>query len=146
MFSEAKNSVSLTESRRTFFEFGGLNHKPMDHFIPLSTAITLTTRYRSNRELVLVPAHRQKNVLPVSETFDRAAIESLLAKRGCASVRVYYGMDDQLRVHAVLVPADAQGNDILPNTAAAGDREADGIVERGQRCPDICYEGSPLNP
>lgn len=118
----------------------------MNHFITLQEAIEMTTLYRQEHENILKPAYQNQNVLARSEAFDRAAFETLLAKNGCAGLRIYYGMDAQLKVHAIIVPIDVNGNDILPlQNLTSGEEEGDDIAERGLRCPDICPTDSPLN-
>lgn len=118
----------------------------MSHNIPLTNAAEMTLRYRQNREAILAPAFQNKNLLPLSETFDRAAIESLLAKPGCTALRIYYGMDTELKLHAVLVASDASNKDILP-AAEAGSAlpDDDDTIELSIRCPPTCPDPSPLN-
>ncbi len=117
----------------------------MNHFITLQEAIDMTTLYRQESENILKPAYQHQNILARSEAFDRAAFDTLLAKNGCAGLRIYYGMDAQLKVHAIIVATDANGNDILPAATVAAEDGEDDIVERGIRCPDICPTDSPLN-
>ncbi len=115
------------------------------HFISLQTAIDMTDLYRSEKENILDAAYRHQGILALSETFNRAAIDALLNEQGCAGIRIYYGMDEGLKVHAILVAVDENNADILPTQVAmlqGGDKV---IVEEGQRCPDICPPGSVLN-
>ncbi|MFT3982225.1 MAG: hypothetical protein QM687_17275 [Ferruginibacter sp.] len=112
------------------------------HFISLQTAIDMTSRYRSNSELILDSAYRGRAIFPLNETFHRDAIESLLAIEGCAAVRIYYGMDETEKVHAVLVPVNENNEDILPFSKTNTDPA---IVEVGQRCPPSCPPQSELN-
>lgn len=66
----------------------------------------------------------------------------MTAVPGCAGVRIYYGMDAALQVHAMLVATDIIGVDILPASANSKAIPASGgdppIVEEGQRCPPEC--------
>lgn len=117
----------------------------MNHFISLQEAIDMTSLYRQESENILKPAYQNQNILARSEAFDRAAFDTLLAKNGCAGLRIYYGMDAQLKVHAIIVPTDANGNDILPSQTLTSTEDGDDIAERGIRCPDICPTESPLN-
>ena len=105
--------------------------------ISLQTAIDMTTLYRANR-----PAN-----FPISETFELAAIQKLLAVEGCEFIRVYYGMKENMEMDAILVAANADGDDILPATAKASTlTDDDGvIIEDGFRCPPACPKSSPLN-
>ena len=106
------------------------------HEISLPTAIDMTTRYRANRPFNF----------PICETFGVDAIDKLLATEGCAFLRVYYGMKANNEVDAILVAADAGGEDILP-VAASMDLTSDDpvILEDGFRCPENCPPESPLN-
>jgi len=113
------------------------------HFISLSTAITMTRQYRENYQELLTPSTQSQDVLPLSETFNRAAFDALLANTACEGIRIYYGMDENLKIHAILVGVDESNNDILPG--ALNETEPADIVERGQRCPDVCPPASPLN-
>lgn len=114
------------------------------HFITLQQAIDMTSRYRTNRETILATSYQNQNILALSETFNKADIETLLAKTGCAGLRCYYGMDESLKVHAIIVAVNSDGEDMLPSGQNALTTTGD-IVEEGQRCPDICPAASPLN-
>ena len=125
----------------------------MSHFISLERAIEMTTLFRKNRDSILVEGSRGQNILPISETFDRAAFDVLLAQPGCAGIRMYYGMDETLKVHIISVGVNASNQDLLAFEGAQVQTAADGntepgstIVEAGVRCPTDCGEPSPLNP
>jgi hypothetical protein len=132
----------------------------MDHFISIEQAIRMTTTFRENKESILLPQYKGLDILPNAETFDRAAFDSVLAQTGCEKLRIYYGMDTELKVHAIIVGVNAENTDMLPGTALtaedgfvlaseSGDTlmgEPEGvIIETGQRCPPDCTT-SPLNP
>jgi hypothetical protein len=108
-----------------------------DHQITLQQAIDMTTRYRQNK-----PANA-----PICETFNMTAVNQLLAVSGCAYLRIYYGMKENMEIDAILVAADANGEDILPSqTAAAFDETGNPVIlEDGYRCPPDCPPQSPLN-
>ena len=116
----------------------------MNHFISLQKAVEMTTRYRAEKENVLAPAYKGQNLIAKCETFDRDAFDTLLSNPGCVSIRVYYGMDDNLKVHAIVVGVNAKNEDILPGTQNALDSGGE-IVEESRRCPDDCPPPSPLN-
>jgi hypothetical protein len=111
----------------------------MSSFIPLDEAIVMTRNFRLLKDGLLKPEYLGRNVLAQCETFSREQVQVLLDQPGCESLRVYYGIDEDLKVHAILVGADAEGNDILPG----GDGEY--IVERAIRCPVECPPPSVLN-
>lgn len=118
------------------------------HFITLSQAVEMTSTYRNNRENILAQDYKGKDILPLSETFNRAAFDKLLATPGCEGLRLYYGMDLNLQLHAVVVAVNADNQDLLPSSSSASSAEGSGddvIVEEGQRCPPICPDPSPLN-
>lgn len=112
----------------------------MSHFIDLQTAIDMTTTYRNMRENILDPDYKNKNVLALSETFDRSAFDALLGQQGCAQLRIYFGMDGEDLVHAIVVGVDDKDQDMLPD--GTNDYR---IVEVGTRCPLQCPPSSALN-
>ena len=121
-------------------------HTIMNHFISLQEGIDMTILYRAEKENILKNQYQNQNILPLSEQFPRAPFDTLLAKSGCAGLRIYYGMSEDLKIHAIIVPTDAEGNDILPEqTGASSLGDEEDIFERGNRCPDICPDPSPLN-
>jgi hypothetical protein len=67
-------------------------------------------------------------------TFDRGAIDKILAQPGCASLRIYYGRDENGKPNLVLVGVDAVGKDMTKNT----------IMERQAPCPPYCDSESEL--
>jgi len=109
----------------------------------------MTRRYRHNRETILASSYQNLNLLSYSETFNRAAVDALLAQPGCTAIRIYYGMDHNLKVHAILVGADANKQDILPPPPPPGGQappEAEGyLAEQAIRCPPICPPPGILN-
>lgn len=106
------------------------------HEISLQTAIDMTTLYRANR-----PSN-----FPICETFDIDAINKLLSVEGAAFLRIYYGMQENEDVDAILVAANADGDDILPSETIAEVTTDDPIIlEDGIRCPQACPSSSPLN-
>ena len=114
------------------------------NFISLNTAIDMTSRYRSDKESILALSYQNQNILPNSETFNRNAFDVLLALDACAALRIYYGMDANSKVHAIIVPVNSSNQDILPFSNALSISNP-GIVEEGQRCPDLCPPSSSLN-
>lgn len=117
----------------------------MSQFITLTEAAAMTLRYRQNNESILTATVKNKNVLPLSETFERAAIEALLSKPSCTALRLYYGMDEELKIHAIIVGSDASNTDILPPATVSADEEDGYIIEQAIRCPPTCPNDSPLN-
>ncbi len=116
----------------------------MSHFISLAEAITMTTLYRGNRETILNSLYQGQAILPLSETFDRAAFDAVLSQPDCSGLRIYYGMDADYKVHAVIVGVNAADEDILPGTATQL-AEEELIIEKGIRCPELCPTASDLN-
>ena len=124
----------------------------LQHSIPLSEAVAMTRRYRENRPLIL-KSNYPTEILTLSETFNKDAVVALGNTPGAAGIRIYYGMDDSLLCHAILVAVNDQGEDILPPADAARGAAATltvtddpiDILEDAIRCPDICPPDSPLN-
>ncbi len=114
------------------------------HLIDRSAAIAMTTTFRANREAVLDSTRRGHDILPLSETFNRQDIDSLLAQPGCAGLRIYGGMDEDKRFHAILVAVNEENEDMLDTTSLI-EGEDDVLIEVGQRCPPACPPPSVLN-
>jgi hypothetical protein len=113
-------------------------------FISLQQAIDMTTRYRENMTGVIDPSYADRGVLCISDTFDKAAIQTLIDKTDCASLRLYYGMNADLQIRPIMVAVNRNNEDILP-TLNIGAVSED-IVDDTIRCPPICPPPSPLNP
>lgn len=111
---------------------------PSPHFISLQDGIDLTTLFRTNRETVLDGDYRGNDLLPICETFDRDAFDTVLAQTGCEKIRIYFGMDEELQVHCVVVGVDDHDNDMLSE-------EEHKILENARRCPTDCPPSSDLN-
>jgi hypothetical protein len=109
----------------------------MPQFITLKEAQAMISKYTQERENILDAPFKGMNILPVSETFDKTAIETVLNQPGCTKVRVYFGMDENLLVKAIIVGVNEQDEDIL----VADDEK---VVENGFRCPPICPPPSRL--
>lgn len=116
----------------------------MNHFISLAQAIQMTTAFRENRDTILADPYKGANYLPNAETFDRAAFDAVLAQPACEQLRIYYGMDTEMKLHAIVVGVDAGGQDILPEPTSSENTGKE-IIEVGQRCPPECTM-SLLNP
>ena len=118
----------------------------MSKFISLNQAIAMTTLYRTENEKILEAPYRGKGILARCETIERQFIETLLAKPDCAALRIYYGMDDSLKVHAIVIAVNEKDEDILPVDGMVMAITEEDIVEESRRCPDDCPPPSPLNP
>jgi hypothetical protein len=119
----------------------------MSQFISLQQAVAMTTLYRQEKENILAVPFKGQNILARSETFDREVFDTLLAKTGCVALRIYYGMDADLKVHAIIVAVNDKNEDMLPTTGASMTEDGDDdIAEQGKRCPDDCPPPSDLNP
>jgi hypothetical protein len=124
----------------------GSNPSQLENFIPLDQAVAMTTLFRNNREQILQPQYQGQDLLAICETFNRDLFDTLLAIPACAGIRIYYGMNADLTVHAVIIAVDDNGDDILPDSnEKANDGGGGSIGEEGQRCPPYCPDGSPLN-
>ncbi len=114
--------------------------------ITLDQAVKMTSLYGKEKENILAVPYQGKNILCTSEKFDRSAFDALLAQKDCVAVRIYYGMDDQLLIHAIAVGVNSNNQDILPPAGVTATSTDGVIIEDGSRCPDECPDPSPLNP
>lgn len=118
----------------------------MNHFISLSEAVDMTNRYRNQSENILKTNYQGQNLLCTCETFDRVPFETLLNKTGCMGLRIYYGMAEDLKIHAIIVGVNAQDADMLPAiNPTLTTEDDDSVFDRGIRCPELCPPTSPLN-
>ncbi|MEJ7912998.1 MAG: hypothetical protein WKF70_07575 [Chitinophagaceae bacterium] len=115
----------------------------MSHFITLQSAVGMTTAFRAARETVVKDEYRGQNILPIAETFDRSAFDTLLSQPGCTAIRLYSSMDAFLKIHTVAVAVNIRNEDILPSVVSG--RLENDIVENSMRCPEECPPSSPLN-
>ncbi len=112
----------------------------MSEFISLQTAVTMTTDYRADKEDILDSSYRGQGTLPICETFDKSDIETILGQSGCSKLRVYFALDANSKVRALLVGVNSNDEDMLPGESTDGY-----IVEEGSRCPPDCPPSSDLN-
>ncbi|MDB5229667.1 MAG: hypothetical protein JWN76_472 [Chitinophagaceae bacterium] len=125
---------------------------PKNHSIPLQQAIDMTKRYRDNKEKILAPGV-DKETLALCETFSTQAVSDVISQAGAVSFRIYYGMDDNLKIHAILVGVDEEGKDLLPTSGSFSaefsnefDTDTDPPIEEdAYRCPPSCPPESSLN-
>ena len=115
----------------------------MSDFISLAKAIELTKRFRQKKEEILKPQHVGQEIFTICDTFSKDIFEKLLAKNGCAGIRIYYGMDDTLKIKPIAVAINANGEDMLPGGSDTDDNED--IGDDTKRCPPDCPPPSPLN-
>lgn len=116
--------------------------QPGTQSISLNDAVAMTTRFRNNRATIL--GSNYQSALCNSETFNGTDVTTLLT--GATALRIYYGMDEDLKVHALLVAVDEEGKDILPASDTLTGNDDIFIMEQGIRCPPICPPESDLNP
>jgi hypothetical protein len=114
------------------------------NFISLEKFLTMKKLYAANSQTILQPQFQNKEILVTSETFNLDLAVAITDVTGAAGFRIYYGMSTDLKVHAMLIAVDKDGNDILPpamnanlgvQTLTAGGGVAG---EEGQRCPPGC--------
>jgi hypothetical protein len=67
-------------------------------------------------------------------SFDRAAIDKILAQPGCARLRIYQGKNEDGTPSLVLVGVDAAGKDMVSGS----------IMDKVQPCPPYCDVTSDL--
>lgn len=114
----------------------------INHVISLDQGRNMTQTFAGMRENMLAPEFRGRNVLPLYETFNLKAIDTLLCQQKAVGFRIYMAMDAQQKVRFVLVGVDGDGKDIMQrvienptymSTAPAGTSVL--LEETGQRYP-----------
>jgi hypothetical protein len=120
------------------------------NLIPLERAKKLTGFYKEERGRLINPSIAKKDVIPYSETFDRSAIDLLLKLEGCVGIRIYQGLDEEFKLHSIIVGVNEKGEDLIIPDSTEGGEPAEGggfVVEDAVRCPPNCPtdgEGSGL--
>ena len=61
---------------------------PEPGFISLQQAIDMTTRYRNNMTAVIDPLYAGRDILCISDTFNKAAVATLVNKAECQLKKV----------------------------------------------------------
>jgi hypothetical protein len=120
------------------------------HSIPLHEASAMTKRFRENRDSILNQEYLGKDILPLCETFSKDAFTSFFNNPSVKKLRVYYGMSENLQIHAIIVGVNENNEDMLPieTTSNASSTEAPDpieILEDSERCPPLCPPPSDLN-
>jgi len=146
---------------------GGVGNIPVNedsvrpHILSIKEGIAYTGKFRNTRDTFYrqVPPLEKMLNMGQAESFNRDAVAVLLNQKDssgkqAAGIRIYYGVDISGQVRMVLVPYDAQGNDIInqlidnkavkiPGIPSASAYSGSGqVVENGQRCPTLCSSGS----
>jgi len=119
-----------------------------NHFIPLTKGKQLKKFFKEKKGQLINPGLAKKDILPDSETFDRAAIDRLLALPGCVGIRIHLGLDEEFKLRLILVGVNEKGEDlIIPSAtvttfttmdATSLTTEEGEVVEEGLRCPPVC--------
>ena len=113
----------------------------MSHFITRGKADEMIRLFKEMKDKIIDPLYLGQEMLANCESFDRAAIVALMAQTNCSNLRIHYGMDADLKVHAIMVAVDDNGDEIIPNDPDASNEQ---IVENGIRCPTVCPTGTSL--
>lgn len=115
----------------------------IDHTIPLEQAMTMIQHFNDSKTAVVNEAFGTADVLPMYETFNLKAIDSIICQPNTIGFRIYMAMDDQQKARFVLVGVDGDGKDVIQrvnndpaNIATLSTQEVSVYVaEAGQRWP-----------
>ena len=113
----------------------------MNNVITLQQAIEMTTAFR-NQANGIAP----KLPIPRCETFDRTAIDQILAQPGCVKIRIYAALNKNLEYRSIIVGVNDKDEDMLPATGTSITGGENTISEEGIPCPPYCPPPSDLNP
>ncbi len=97
-----------------------------NHEISLNEAAELTQRFRDNLPVI---------DYTIAEYFGKSALDDLLSQQDCIGIRIYYGIDIEMKKKLVIVGVNSEGNDIYQGE----------LMERGYLCPAYCPTENPLN-
>jgi hypothetical protein len=99
------------------------------HEVSLAEAKQYIQNYRKS-----VEAPKPKVPPTKAGSFEKGAVDKILAQPGCTQLRIYYGLNEEGKPNLVLVGVDSAGKDM---TKAC-------IMERGTLCPPFCDSQSEL--
>lgn len=129
------------------------------HRIPLDKAKEMARRYLAKKKEILKPEYAGQNILIDCETFNRDAFDSILAQKDCAGIRIYFGMDENSSLRAIIVGVNSKNQNILPQSmvsptptasisadSLAGPDPDGYIAEDGVICPPNCPPPDPTFP
>src|SRR5690606_15416556 len=106
----------------------------LNHDISVNQALIMTNYFGTMRDSMLIPSLRGQNVLPISETFNLAAIDKILCQSNTVAFRAYLGMEPSThKVRLIFVGVNGEGEDIIQSGGTVTDNPA--IEETGQRYP-----------
>lgn len=117
------------------------NLNAINHAISVEQALTMINNFNATNENMLVPEFKDKGTLPLYETFNLKAIDTLICQKNAIGFRIYLAMDNQQKVRMVLVGVDPDGKDLLQrkqeNPGAVLDANETSVLleEAGQRWP-----------
>lgn len=114
----------------------------INHSIPVDQAMTMINNFSTQQDNLLDSAHKHIGTLPLYETFNLKAIDSLICQKNTIGFRIYMALDAQQKVRFVLVGVDGDGKDIMmrtkenPGASASSLGDVSVMVdEAGQRWP-----------
>jgi hypothetical protein len=112
------------------------------NLINLTEGAEMTKLYQGKNETILDPKYRNIGTLPVCESFDREAFDMLLSLDNCKGIRIYCGMDSDLKVKMVICGVDENDRDLYLTVPNSEDQM---VIDSGIRCPTFCPPASVLN-
>src|SRR4051812_43737529 len=89
---------------------GSIKNLLMSSFITLKEGATMTYAYQKGKDNILKTEYQGSNILAVCETFDKSHIQQILDEPNCTELRIYFGFDEKMKIHSILVGVDATGN------------------------------------
>ena len=99
------------------------------NFITLDQAKSYTKKYRDQLKEMLTTEYQ--GALSYCETFDADAVRTLLDQKGCVGFRVYYGLNNDNQVCAIMVGVNDKNEDILNGYDSV-------ILDNSTKCPKVC--------
>jgi hypothetical protein len=109
------------------------------NLFPIGKAKEMIAKYIENKNTILSTEYKNSDVLANSETFNADDVRLLLSQPGCVGFRVLYGMDNELKIHSILVGVNSEGNEILIKDIKSEVSDEDGyVLEDAIRCPPLC--------
>ncbi|MBY0537682.1 MAG: hypothetical protein K2P88_17630 [Chitinophagaceae bacterium] len=112
------------------------------HEISLAVAKELINRFQNEKSNILRSDISAGTVFCTAESFERSIVDRIMVQTDCVGLRIYYGMKEDLSIHAILVGYNSSGADILPSSIINENEcveDGDGVIgEDATRCPPVC--------
>jgi hypothetical protein len=117
---------------------------PNDGIVPIDVANEWAKRWQQ----FVVPFNKERPVdnpyFPKAYLLHRKQIDAILNTPNAVNIRIYFGMDEKMNNHLMMVGVDKEGNDLLPTTSKTEGEGEGEVYNLALPCPPTCSRGGGL--